>query len=175
MTRQTYLPATWFDPRTTQRPSPIHGEGQFATELIREGEVVLIWGGAVYERADFFSRKDLGPLSLSFIDEDLVMAAPPDGRDYYINHSCDPNLWMADNVTIIARRDIQAGEEITGDYAVWEGEPEYRLGPCGCGSPLCRATITGNDWMLPELQERYAGHFLPFLNCRIAKMKGAAK
>jgi hypothetical protein len=81
---------------------------------------------------------------------------------------------MADNVTVVARRDIQAGEEITGDYAVWEGEPEYLLGPCECGSPLCRTVITGNDWMLPQLQERYAGHFLPFINQRIVQMQGIA-
>jgi uncharacterized protein len=171
VTQSNYLPVTWFDPRTEQRPSAIHGEGQFATEPIRAGEVVLIWGGDVYERDDFFSRRDLGPISYSLIEEDLVMAAPEDGRDYYINHSCDPNLWMADNVTVVARRDIQPGEELTGDYAVWEGHPEYRLEGCRCGSPMCRATITGNDWMLPDLQERYAGHFIPYINARIDKTK----
>jgi uncharacterized protein len=171
VTQSNYLPVTWFDPRTEQRPSAIHGEGQFATEPIRAGEVVLVWGGDVYQRDDFFSRRDLGPISYSLIEEDLVMAAPEDGRDYYINHSCDPNIWMADNVTVVARRDIQPGEELTGDYAVWEGHPEYRLEGCRCGSPLCRTTITGNDWMLPDLQERYAGHFIPYLNARVAKTK----
>jgi uncharacterized protein len=158
-----------------QRPSPINGEGQFATELIRAGEVVLIWGGDLYTTTDFFSRNDLGPLSISFIEEDRIMAAPPDGRDYYINHSCDPNIWMDGNVTVIARRDIRPGEEITGDYALWEGEPGYRLSQCECGSPLCRSTITGNDWMLRDLQERYAGHFLPFINQRIVELKRTAR
>jgi hypothetical protein len=75
---------------------------------------------------------------------------------------------MADEVTIIARRDIQPGEELHGDYALWESEPDYRLEPCACQSLLCRTTITGNDWMRPELQARYRGHFLPFLNRRIS-------
>ncbi|HUS16733.1 MAG TPA: SET domain-containing protein-lysine N-methyltransferase [Chloroflexia bacterium] len=172
MTPSKYLPVSWFDPRTEQCPSPIHGDGQFATAPIRAGEVVLIWGGAVYTAADFFGRMDLGPVSYSLIEEDLVMAAPPQGRDYYINHSCDPNVWMADNVTVVARRDIAAGEECTGDYAIWEGEAEYRLEPCTCGSSLCRTTITGNDWLRPELQVRYAGHFLPYLNERIRKQAG---
>lgn len=135
---------------------------------------MLIWGGDVYERDDFFLRRDLGPVSYSFIDEDLVMAAPPDGRDYYINHSCDPNLWMADNVTVVARRDIHPGEELTGDYAIWESDPEYRLEPCSCGSPICRGIVTGNDWMLPELQVRYEGHFLPFITRRIERLRGNA-
>lgn len=69
---------------------------------------------------------------------------------------------------MVARRDIQPGEELRGDYAVWESEPEYVLVPCACGTALCRGTITGNDWQRPELQERYQGHFLPFLNRRIA-------
>ena len=30
--------------------------------------------------------------------------------------------------------------------------------------------VTGNDWRLLELQERYAGHFSPFINARIAKL-----
>ncbi len=36
--------------------------------------------------------------------------------------------------------------------------------PCRCGSPICRGIITGNDWQLQEVQERYQGHFSPFLN-----------
>jgi SET domain-containing protein len=39
----------------------------------------------------------------------------------YGNHSCDPNLWHADVVTITARRDIAAGEELTIDYATHPG------------------------------------------------------
>jgi hypothetical protein len=164
---KNYLPETWFHPNLEQRESPVHGQGQFAIDWIREGETVMIWGGTIYTEEDFKQGRIKGPISYSFVEEDILMVAPPDGRDYYINHSCDPNLWMADNVTVTARRDIAPGEEIRGDYAVWEAEPEYTLGPCNCGSPLCRTTITGNDWMLPELQERYKGHFLPFINRRI--------
>ncbi|MEO5951062.1 MAG: SET domain-containing protein-lysine N-methyltransferase, partial [Chloroflexia bacterium] len=135
-----------------------------------EGETVMIWGGTIYTDEDLKLGRIKGPISYSYVEEDVVMAAPEDGRDYYINHSCDPNIWMTDNVTVTACRDIAPGEEIRGDYAVWEGEPEYTLGPCNCGSPLCRTTITGNDWMLSELQERYKGHFLPFIKQRIAEM-----
>lgn len=39
--------------------------------------------------------------------------------DYFVNHSCDPVVWMRDDVTVVARRAIASGEEITGDYAVW--------------------------------------------------------
>ena len=40
----------------------------------------------------------------------------------YTNHSCDPNVWMQDEVTLAARRDIAIGEELTIDYAMIEGD-----------------------------------------------------
>ena len=44
---------------------------------------------------------------------------------YFTNHSCDPNIWMKDAVTLIARRDIQIDEELTADYALWEGDENF--------------------------------------------------
>ena len=76
---------------------------------------------------------------------------------------------MLDGRTVGARRDIAAGEELTLDYALFSSAPEWRM-ECHCGSALCRRVVTGNDWRLPELQERYAGHFSPFINVRIAKL-----
>jgi uncharacterized protein len=171
MTQPTYLPETWYDPRLTLGPSPTHGTGMFATADFAEGEVIMIWGGQLYTRAQLEAGQ-VPDCSYSFIDEDILMAAPQEGMDYFVNHSCDPNVWMVEPVTVVARRPIAAGEEIVGDYAVWEGSADYVLTPCTCGSPLCRGTVTGNDWQRPELQVRYAGHFLPYLNRRIARHSG---
>ena len=82
------------------------------------------------------------------------------------NHSCDPNLWMQNERTVCARREIAAGEELTMDYALATRTPEWRM-ECRCGTSECRGVITGNDWQLPELQQRYSGHFSPFINARI--------
>lgn len=38
---------------------------------------------------------------------------PTDWPGIHGNHSCDPNLWMRDAVTIEARSDIFAGDELT--------------------------------------------------------------
>jgi uncharacterized protein len=173
-----YLPATWYDPRIEIHESTIHGKGLFAKELIRAGETVMIWGGTIYTPQDLQDISDgklkVEPFSYSYIDEDVMLAAPPDGLDYFINHSCDPSVWMADEVTVVARRDIQAGEEIKGDYALWEGEDDYALDPCNCGSQLCRGKVTGNDWKLPEVQARYEGHFIPYISRRIAKLNAGS-
>jgi hypothetical protein len=63
-------------------------------------------------------------------------------------------------------RDIEPGEEVTIDYAMVDGDPRDDF-ECLCGSPVCRHTVTGNDWMLPDLQKRYAGYFSPYLKHRI--------
>ena len=99
-------------------------------------------------------------------------AEEPLDEDYFINHSCDPNLWMQDEVTLTARRSITAEEEATMDYAMHFADPAWTMRqPCSCGSSLCRGQIRGADWMLDDLQRRYLGHFSPLLNQRIAHLQ----
>ncbi|MDP9237405.1 MAG: SET domain-containing protein-lysine N-methyltransferase [Chloroflexota bacterium] len=102
------------------------------------------------------------PYSCFAVDEGVNLLIDNDSLIRFGNHSCDPNLWMADEVTEVARRPIAAGEEITIDYALHSVLPEWRM-ECACGSPLCRGTITGNDWMRQDLQRRYGTHFSPFI------------
>jgi hypothetical protein len=78
---------------------------------------------------------------------------------------------MADEVTLVARRDIAADEEITVDYALFTTQATWSLDQlCRCGSPYCRRTITGSDWKLRDVQERNHHHFSPFINRRIKNM-----
>jgi hypothetical protein len=72
-------------------------------------------------------------------------------------------------VILIAARDIEAGEELSYDYATSDGS-DYDEFECVCGSESCRGKITGHDWMLPELQLRYRGSFSPYLARRIAAL-----
>ena len=57
-------------------------------------------------------------------------------------------------------------EELTNDYATSTAEPAFTMN-CACGSPLCRGTVTGDDWRRRELQRRYAGWFSRYLSDRI--------
>ncbi|GAB2903820.1 SET domain-containing protein-lysine N-methyltransferase [Streptomyces mayteni] len=84
----------------------------------------------------------------------------------YGNHSCEPNLWHADAVTIVARRDIATGEELTSDYATLTGVEEWAM-DCHCGSGLCRGRVTGRDWRSPALRAAYGRHWTPPLLDRI--------
>ena len=77
-----------------------------------------------------------------------------------INHSCEPTLGWTDERTLIAMRDIAAGEELTVDYATAIDDPDYVL-LCHCETYRCRQVIEGTDWQIPQLQQRYAGHWHP--------------
>src|SRR5205823_12609126 len=83
---------------------------------------------------------------------------------YFINHSCDSNVWMDDAFTLSARWPVEAGEELTIDYAMLEADVGAWDFECQCGSPVCRGVVTGDDWRRPELQHRYRGHFSPLIN-----------
>jgi uncharacterized protein len=151
----------------------------FAREPILAAEVVEIIGGTLMTQAEFEAfLATASRFNAIQIAEGTHLVERPevtDTRRGSLNHSCDSNLWMADEATVVARRDIAAGEELTVNYALFTADPAWKLdGPCRCGSPSCRGTVHGGDWRLPEVQGRYRGHFSPFINERIAKIEGQA-
>lgn len=172
---KSYPPESWMSPKLTTKNSPVHGGGVFALEPIKKGEVIVRWGGNVYTTQQLLDGETNDQTACQ-IDDELHIASPA-GTELIdsdlMNHSCDPNTWMDDEVTISARRDIAPGEEVTADYVLWVAHPGYvTIADCKCGSPLCRHTVMGDDWQIPELQERYKGHFPPYLQRRIDKLRG---
>ena len=169
----SYREKSWLDPRITLGHSSIHGKGLFAAEPFRVGEVLIVFGGSLFSREDIAAGK-ANNRTLMQVDENLWLGDPADqtlGEDYFINHSCDPNLWITEGVNLIARREIIRGEEVTMDYATHFADASWTMnGSCHCGSKLCRRVITGRDWMLQDLQERYSGHFSPLLKMRISAL-----
>jgi hypothetical protein len=160
----------WLDPRVVARPSSIEGLGLFVIAPIAKGEVVGTLGGRVIDDAELrqisrtrskYSSAAIGDGLNVLLEDDEVIARG--------NHSCDSNLWMRDEFTLEARRNIDTGEEVTIDYALQTSIADWEM-TCDCGSPRCRKIVRGDDWMRPELQDRYRGHFSPFLNRRIEGM-----
>jgi hypothetical protein len=86
-----------------------------------------------------------------------------------LNHSCDANLGIRGEITLVAMRDIRMDEELTHDWAMTDSD-DYTV-ECKCGSATCRKVLTGKDWQRPELQARYAGYFSTYLARKIAKSK----
>ena len=173
-----YLAQTWLDPRIEFRKSRISGDGMFAREPIKKGETVCIVGGMVMTDSEFAAFQATHSLYNSIqIDDHLHLVEDPEitqSLDGSMNHSCDSSAWMEDEVTLVARRDIESGEEVTVDYALFTTQSNWMLdNRCHCGSPYCRRIITGDDWRRKEVQERYRNHFSPFINRRIRRrMKG---
>ncbi len=152
-------------------PNPAKGgSGVYAREAVQPGEVLVIWGGFVMEGKEFDLLPDLEQRRSIQVDEDVYFVpVGPDEVPDYVNHSCDPNAGMRGQIALEAIRPILPGEEVCFDYAMSDGSP-YDEFTCKCSSPACRGQFTGNDWRIPELWERYAGHFSPYLQARIDKL-----
>lgn len=160
---------SWLSPKLGVRPLPHKGGcGIVAAAPLAKGELLVVWGGRVIPAAELdptlpdFTRRVLQ------IEEDLFLFNPlPDDPADCFNHSCEPNAGFCGQVALVALRDIPAGEEVTFDYAMCDGSP-YDEFECHCGSPRCRGRVSGEDWKIPALQQRYAGYFSPYLQRRIA-------
>jgi SET domain-containing protein len=163
-------PDCWLHPAVAVAPSPIHGEGLFARAPIAAGTVVSRLGGRLVSGTEL--RRLLADPHGVYIDtiavaDDAHLVLPPGRPNGKGNHSCDPNLWWVDAYRLAARRDIPAGEELTNDYATSTGLEDFRM-TCRCGSALCRAEVTGRDWRLRQLRDRYGAHWIPALLRRMS-------
>lgn len=166
-------PLTYRAPATEVRESPIEGKGLFAAKPIAAGEIVAAKGGHVLTGAQWSElERELGPAEIQ-IGEDLFIApveqADRDAAMLYTNHSCEPNIALQGQIVFVAMRDIEAGEELTHDWATTD-DLDYEM-QCNCGARTCRGTITGKDWMRPELQQKYAGWFCWFLQRKIEQQR----
>jgi len=149
--------------------SPVNGNGMFAKERISKDEIVFIKGGHILKREQMFSSHIIN--SYLPIDDDYFLAAEnleeEEAIKLYNNHSCDPNCGLRGEITFVAIRDIEAGEELTVDYAFIDNE-DYEF-ECNCGAKDCRKKVTGHDWKIPELQSRYREYFAAYLRAQFPK------
>ncbi len=154
-------PLTYLSSKTAVKSSPIQGKGLFAIADIVEGEIVAVKGGHILSGEQWDALEpELGSAEIQ-ISEDLYIAPVTreerEGSMLYLNHSCDPNVAIQGQIVVVAMCDIAVGEELTHDWATTD-DLDYSM-DCNCGSADCRGTITGKDWQLPELQQKYKGWF----------------
>lgn len=163
------LDMSFRSPKTAVGDSPIHGRGLFAVEPIAPGEIVAVKGGHVLTAETWEQLEPrLGPADIQVAEDLFIAPTRPEDRHgamLYTNHSCDPNIAIAGQIVFVAMREIGPGEELTHDWATTD-DLDYTM-TCRCGSEVCRGTITGRDWMKPELQQKYRGWFCWFLQRKI--------
>lgn len=158
--------ACWLTPSVEVRASRIEGLGLFAVREIAAGEVVMRLGGKLIDDAALAALTP--PYSSVVIDEGQHLLIDPAHPVRYGNHSCAPNLWMEGALTVVARRSIAVGEELTVDYATQTGTEAWRMS-CRCGARGCRGEITGADWRLRALRATYGAHWTPLLLRRLQR------
>ena len=166
------LPTHYISQKLVTKITPDKGTlGVFACEEIRSGELLAVFGGIVVTTHELSQLMDYQQHQAIQVEEGLHLApfGESEPADYF-NHSCDPNAGLDGQIALVALRDIQSGEEVSFDYATSDST-HYDDFDCQCGSNLCRARVTGDDWMKPELQTRYKGYFSPYLQVKIDKLK----
>lgn len=162
-------------PKVEVRANSIEGNGIFAREHIHKGEIVCAKGGHILDVAEFESTAPLLKKYCLQIEDDLFRgprneAEIPENA-LYINHSCDPNVGFQGQLTYVALREIEAGEELTHDYAMcYTTDSALPAMNCWCKNDHCRGVITSNDWQLHELQARYGAHFVSFILRKIGQL-----
>ncbi len=160
-------PSSYLSPKLESRPKPNGGgNGVFARQPIKKGELIAIFGGVVYEWNDFVRLPERERSLCIQVEERHFLVPRPIGEGDYVNHSCNPNAGLSGQIGLVALRDIKTDEEVCFDYAMCDTMP-YDEFKCLCGAPNCRGWVSGNDWQIPELQKRYAGFFSPHVQRRI--------
>jgi hypothetical protein len=163
---------SYLNPKLEARQFPQKGgAGIFAHQTVQAGELLAMWGGQILTESEYRQlpeeRQTHGVQVWDFLYQ--VQLHPGQDPADFFNHSCDPNAGLNSPISLVAMRDIAAGEEICFDYAMTDSS-DYDEFTCCCGTALCRGQITGQDWQRPELQTRYRGYFSPYLQKRIATL-----
>jgi uncharacterized protein len=141
------------------RASPIHGTGAFANTAIRRGVRVLEYVGQMISKAESLRRCQGDNEYIFALNAEHDLDGNVEWNPArFINHSCDPNceaLMEEGRIWIVARRDVQRGEEITFNYA-YDLE-DYEDYPCRCGSPNCVGYIVAEEFFQHVLSRKAGG------------------
>ena len=132
----------------TFRRSTIHGTGGYARRNIAARTPVIEYVGEKITKAEALVRCEANNEYIFTLDDEFDLDGNvPWNPARFINHSCAPNCEAeveAGRITIIALRDIAAGEELTFNYG-YDLE-DYREHPCRCGAAECLGFIVAEEF-----------------------------
>ena len=125
------------------RSSAIHAAGCYTTAPITKGTRIVEYTGPRIPKDVADALYQNSPTTYLFGVGDGSFVIDGHGTAMFINHSCDPNCEtdeLEGRVWISAIRDIAAGEELTYDYFLYDGDEEDPA-ICHCGADNCRQTM----------------------------------
>ncbi|MFA4975367.1 MAG: SET domain-containing protein [Candidatus Paceibacterota bacterium] len=137
--------------------SRIHNKGIFAVKDIKKGELV----GVVQGPKKFKINKNINdalsnPDWIGFKIHNWVDPIPP---YKHLNHSCNPNVAIKGNKTLIAICDIKKDKEVTIDYSIIEADLRWYM-KCSCKEKKCRSIIKS----IQKLPKKVYNSYLPFIS-----------
>jgi len=165
---------SWMHPKLRVRLSEIHGKGVFSVGDIKRGETLAVFGGYVIKIGALKRLpKKIRDEGIQ-VDRDFVLGIKKMSEQEdtsFFNHSCDPNAGCKGQISLVAMRNISAGEEITFDYVMDSYDGKWYKLKCNCGKKDCRKIICDKDWQNPRLQKKYKGYFQWYIQEKIDNYK----
>lgn len=128
------------------RSSAIHAAGVYTTSDIKKGAHVVEYTGPRISRQKADELYEGYPYTYLFGLDDGVNIIDGTGIAAFINHCCDPNCETDEidgRVWIIALRNIKAGEELSYDYNLYDGDDDPCI--CTCGAKKCRGSMYSEE------------------------------
>jgi len=125
--------------------SRIAGKGLFAAQDIQKGTRIMQYSGARIPKEASMGRIAEGNAYIfAFNDRYDIDGKTLKNRARYINHSCDPNCDIVvtkRTIWIVAKRDIQEGEELSDNYGYTAKQSR-----CQCGAKHCCGYILAEEY-----------------------------
>ncbi|RPJ09772.1 MAG: SET domain-containing protein-lysine N-methyltransferase [Spirochaetaceae bacterium] len=127
------------------------GKGLFSKRPFRPGDVIFTFTG---KKINFLDTIRLGEIESYPIQIEKDLYLHPDEPYCFINHSCDPNCGINDNLELVAIKNIQTGEELFFDYSTSMLERHWEM-DCLCNTSKCRKVIKDFDFLPHETRIKY--------------------
>jgi SET domain-containing protein len=128
------------------RSSAIHAAGCYTTCAIPKNRRIAEYTGMRLTKDQADEAYEESPITYLFGLGGGEIVIDGHCTAMFINHSCDPNCETSEirgHVWIKTLRAIEAGEEITYDYCLYDGADDPAT--CNCGTKKCRGTMYSKE------------------------------
>jgi hypothetical protein len=143
--------------------SKIHGKGIILTKNVKKDEIIFVFKGKEVHYTGGEWHHNPNRLQIGYA---RWIEPKPDAAGAFLNHACSPSAGVRGKNTIVAIRNLKAGEEVTIDYALSETYPMWYM-RCRCKSSNCRRFVKPYQ----DLSEQRKLKFAPYTAKYILAMR----
>lgn len=135
------------------KKSHITGNGLYASVPFKRGDRISYIHGPIHVIRQSNPQQDkktldwIGVGRFSWIDTTHSIFR-------YINHSCEPNVYILGKRTVVALKDIAPNTEIVMDYSLSEADKTWSIA-CLCKSKECRGTVRSIGYLPKKIFSKY--------------------